>query len=46
MRRFGETKTAKEEFYAAKKSIKIRDVNVDKIHRGVMCHENEEECKI
>ena len=31
MRRFGETKTAKEEFYAAKKSIKIRDVNVDKI---------------
>ena len=31
MWRFGETKTAKEEFYAAKKSIKVRDVSIDKI---------------
>ena len=31
MLRFGETKVAKETFYAAKKSIKIWDVNVDNI---------------
>ena len=31
MLRFGETKIAKEKIYAAKKPIKIRGVNVDKI---------------
>ena len=31
MLRFGETKIAKEMFYAAKKPIKIWDVNVDNI---------------
>ena len=31
MLEFGETKIAKEEFYAAKKSINVRDVNIDKI---------------
>ena len=31
MLEFGETKIAKEEFYAAKKSMKVRDVSIDKI---------------
>ena len=31
MLRFGETKIAKEKFYAAKKPINIWDVNVDNI---------------
>ena len=31
MLRFTETKVAKEEFYSAKKILKIWDVNVDKI---------------
>ena len=31
MLRFGKTKVAKEEFYGAKKPIKIWDVNVDNI---------------
>ena len=37
MLRFGETKIAKEKFYAAKKTINIWNVNVDNMLMLIIC---------